>query len=223
MGRSILPPDVMDIVGGHQRDAELITHRDEGMVHLFELGNGLTLYFEVEIAEYLAVPLCRLPGVLKSSLQNQSRHLPYQTTGEGNKPLVVLLQKLPVHPRTVVKAFEMGFGYYLDKVLVAGIVLGQKNEMIMVSVDYIAAEATSRRHVYLTADDGLYPRFSGGAVELDDAVHSAVVGYGQAVHTQLFGPCNQLRNAAHAIEQTVFGMDVKMRKHSPCRKNLGKL
>jgi hypothetical protein len=41
-----------------------------------------------------------------------------------------------------------------------------------------------------------------------------MVGDGQSGHAQLFGTVNQCRNAAHAIEQAEFGMDVKMSEHA---------
>ncbi len=148
----------------------------------------MSLYLKVEIAKYLPIPLCRLFGVLKSSLQNQPRYLSRQAAGERNQTIVVLLQKFSVHSRPVIEALKVRLGYELDKVLVAGIIFGQENEMIVVSISYIASGATSRGDVYLTADDGLYPRLPGGTIELDDAIHGAVVGYRQAVHTQLFGP-----------------------------------
>ncbi|MBA7631797.1 hypothetical protein ES703_39333 [subsurface metagenome] len=188
MSRSILPPDVMDVIGGDERDAKLIAHGDEGLVHLLKLGDGLPLYLKIKIAKYPLVPLCRLFGILKSSVQNQPGNLARQTAGKSNQPILVLLQKFFIHPWPVVKALKMRLGYELDKVLVAGVIFSEENEMIMVSVSYIAARATSWRKVNLTADDGLDTHLPGGTVELNDAIHGAVVGYRQTVHTELFGP-----------------------------------
>ncbi len=33
------------------------------------------------------------------------------------------------------------------------------------------------------------------------------------IHTELFGSLDQLGDAAHAIKQTIFGMDMEMTKH----------
>jgi hypothetical protein len=41
-----------------------------------------------------------------------------------------------------------------------------------------------------------------------------MVGYRQAVHTQLSGSFHQLWDAAHAIKQAKLGMNVKMAEHS---------
>ena len=71
--------------------------------------------------------------------------------------------------------------------------------MVVFFVRGIAAGAAVRRNVYLAADDGFDARFGGFLVELDGAVHHAVVGYCQGRHAQFFSPRNQLRDAAHAI------------------------
>jgi hypothetical protein len=40
-----------------------------------------------------------------------------------------------------------------------------------------------------------------------------VVSYRQAIHTQLFGSLNQLGDTAHAIKQTILGVNMEMSKH----------
>jgi len=39
-----------------------------------------------------------------------------------------------------------------------------------------------------------------------------MVSDSKAVHAQLFGPGNKLGDAAHAIEQAIFSVDVKVGK-----------
>ena len=75
----------------------------------------------------------------------------------------------------------------LAAILVAGVGFSQKDKMVVVPVSCITADAASRREVYLTANDGLYPHLSGSTVELNNAIHGAVVGDCQAVHTEFFG------------------------------------
>jgi hypothetical protein len=41
-----------------------------------------------------------------------------------------------------------------------------------------------------------------------------MVGYRQAIHTQLSGPLHQLRNTAHAVKQAILGMDMEMSEHN---------
>ena len=148
-----------------------------------------------------------------ASCQDELRDFAGEAGGEGDQALVVLLQQLFIHPRLVVEAFQVGFGGQLDQVLVAGLVLGQQDQVVVVFIAGVAAEVAARGDIDLAADDGLDAGLSGCLVELDDAVHHAVVGDGQAVHAQLFGPCHQLRDAAHAVEQAVFGVDMEVGEH----------
>jgi len=64
--------------------------------------------------------------------------------------------------------------------------------------------------INFAANDWFYPCFLGRHIKIDDAIHSAVISDSKAVHAQLFGPGNELGDAAHAIEQAVFSVDVKM-------------
>src|SRR5205814_2153560 len=96
----------------------------------------------------------------------------------------------PVDPGLVVVALEVGAGGELDEVLVARLVLGQCGEVV---VELLAAlgvatgvvdatapggalEAGVVRHVQLGADDGGDAGRPAGRVEVEDAVHVAVVG-----------------------------------------------
>jgi len=62
------------------------------------------------------------------------------------------------------------------------------------------------------ANDWFYTCFLGSHIKIDDTIHGTVVSDSKAVHAQLFGPGNKLRDAAHAIEQAIFSVDVEMDK-----------
>ncbi|MBA7591560.1 hypothetical protein ES708_33719 [subsurface metagenome] len=74
----------------------------------------MSLYFQVEIAKCLLIPQGSLFGFLEASFQNKARNLTGNTCGEGNKTLVILLEKLFIYPRLVVKALKVRFGGELD-------------------------------------------------------------------------------------------------------------
>jgi hypothetical protein len=63
-----------------------------------------------------------------------------------------------------------------------------------------------------TANDWLYPRFFSCQVEINNTIHSTMVGNGKAIHAQFLSPGNKLGNAAHTIKQAVFSVDMKMDK-----------
>ena len=77
---------------------------------------------------------------------------------------------------------------------------------------WFSATAIGLGDVDFAANDWSYASFPSGYIEINDAVHGPVVGDGKAVHAQLFGAGNKLRDSTHAIEQAVFSVDVKVRK-----------
>lgn len=84
--------------------------------------------------------------------------------------------------------------------------------MIGVFVSWLSAMAIGLGDIDFAANDWFYTCFPGRHIKIDDAIHGAVVSDSKAVHAQLFGPGNKLGDAAHAIEQAIFSMDVKMGK-----------
>ena len=50
-------------------------------------------------------------------------------------------------------------------------------------------------------------------VKIHHAVHHAVVGDGARVHAQRLHAVEQIADAVRAVQQTVFGVHVKMCKH----------
>jgi len=73
--------------------------------------------------------------------------------------------------------------------------------------------ATKGSNIELATEDRFYPGLSGGEIEFDHPIHSAVVGDRQAIHPQLFCPGDELWDAAQAIEKAIFGMNMKMSEH----------
>ena len=115
-----------------------------------------------------------------------------------------------VYPGLVVEALEVALSDQLEQITIAPVVLGEESKMIGAFAGGIAADAICLGDVDLAAYYGLDPFVSGRRVEIDDAIHGAVVGDGQAVHAQLLRSGDKLGNAAHAIEEAVFSVDVKM-------------
>jgi len=123
-------------------------------------------------------------------------------------------EQLFIHARLVVKAFQVGFGGQLDEVAVAGLVLCQQDEVVILLIGGGFAGAAIGSDVYLAADDGLDARLGRFLVKLDGAVHHAVVGNCQGIHAQFLRPRYQLGDAAHAIEQAEFSVDMEVSEHS---------
>ena len=122
------------------------------------------------------------------------------------------LEKLFIYPGLIVKTFEVAFGNQLEQIAVALIVLDQQSKMIGALVGRLSAMAIGLGDIDFAANDWFYTCFLSCHIKIDDAVHGAVVSNSKAIHTQFLGPGNKLGDAAHAIEQAIFGVDVKVSK-----------
>jgi hypothetical protein len=77
---------------------------------------------------------------------------------------------------------------------------------------WLSATAISLSDIDFAANDWFYTCFLSGYIKINDAIHGTVISDSQAVHAQFLGSGNKLRYAAHAIEQAVLGVDVKVGK-----------
>ena len=126
--------------------------------------------------------------------------LPRQTSGETDEPLTVAAQQLQIHPGPVVKPIDKPFGNQGNQVLIAGVVLTEEHQVVGGAVDPVDfVKPGAGRHIHLTADDGFDPHLSGRPVEINHAVHDAMVRDRHAVHAQLFCPRRQLLNLTGAV------------------------
>ena len=74
----------------------------------------------------------------------------------------------------------------------------------------VALEATIGSNIGLVAENRIDPGLAGRRVELERSVQIAVIGQGQGVHPQLFGPGHQLSDRAGPIEQAEMAVAVQM-------------
>ena len=125
---------------------------------------------------------------------------------------MVLLQHLVAHARAVVHALDVSRGHDLHQVLVALIILGEQDEVVVfLVVVVLEAVVVVLRDVDLAAEDGLDVRvLLGHVAEVLDAVHVAVVRDGEARHAELLRAPEELLDVAHPVEDGVLGVDVKV-------------
>ena len=87
---------------------------------------------------------------------------------------------------------------------------------MIVAIDLVhLIKAGAGGHIDLTADDRLDACLFCGLIELDTAVHDAVVRDGDGALAALLDAVHQLVDAAGTVQQAVFGMDVEMNEVSP--------
>ena len=204
----------MAVVGGRQGDA-CFPGKPEKLGEDFRLlPKAVILYFQKEI------PLAENPLIIQSGIPGTGiipggkgpRDFPGQTGGQGDEPFMVLLEQLLVHPGLAIKAFGPGPGNHGDEVLIALLVFTEKHQVAVLAVHAALDCAGTGRHIDLTADNGVNPPLLGGFIEVNDPIHGPVVGDGHRLLAQLFHPIHELLNAAGAVQQAVFRMQMKMGK-----------
>ena len=110
MREGIVLAQVVGIVGGDQRDAELPGHAADDLVGQPLLGNSVVLHFEVIVtfAEDLQKVARRQLGLALAVLDDVLVDLSLQAGGEADQPFAVFAQQRLVDPRLVVEPFEVG-------------------------------------------------------------------------------------------------------------------
>ncbi len=107
------------------------------------------------------------------------------------------------------QAFEEARRGELDEVAVAGVVGGQQRQVVALD-PALRARRVVVDEVDLAADDRLDAVLAARLVELDRAVHDAVVGEPERRLLELRGALGERLDLARAVEQRVLGVDVEM-------------
>ena len=142
-----------------------------------------------------------------------ARYSSGDAAGKADKSLGVLVQQLPVYARLVVKALGEGHGNEVAQIFVARFVFAQQDKVRVLRVNAVLlVKARSRRNIDLAADDRLYAGSAAGLVKRDGAVHDAVVGDSKRGLTELLCAVNERLDAAVAVEQRIFGMNMQVNK-----------
>ena len=205
--------EVVDVAGRDRRQLALGGERGE-------LGKDALLHVEVRVLELdvdvaVAEDLRRggrapCSASLRAVLLEGLAHAAGEAAGEGDEPVGVALEQLPVDARLVVVALEVAEAGELDEVLVAG---GRLREERQVRVA-LRLGAAVVGDVDLAADDGLDPVLLRRLDEVDRAGEGAVVGERHGGHLQLRGARGEGRNAARAVQDRVLRVDVKVDERS---------
>ncbi len=204
VGIKVLGSDVVYVVGSDQRDVQIAAHGDQLAVDPAEEIDVVLLHLQVEVlfAENFLEPAGHFPRLGSLLSPDHTWDLGSRTAGEDDEALAVRFQQLAIDARFVVEAFELGLRDQLHQVLVAGLVPGQRREMIRFAVLLMhPLGALTLCHIQLAADDRFDTVLVGCLVELDHAVHRAMVGDGQAVHAHGFGLGHERINLGQTIQQ----------------------
>ena len=215
MELAILAVHVVQVVRRDKPDIVLLGELDEAGVGLALLRQAVVLDLEEEVlaAEDLEVFAHERVGALHIVLQDGARNLAGDAGREADDALVVLAQEVLVDARLVVHALDVGQRDELDEVAVARLVLREQDQVVVAdAIDLAVLLARAGGYVDLAADDGLHALLLRLFVEVDDAVHGAVVGDGDAVHAERFRRLDEFLDAARTVEQAELRVDMEMGK-----------
>ena len=148
---------------------------------LVPLGNGQRLFF---------VALCCRLG-----------DLALETGGQGDNPLVVLLQYFIIDTRLIVETLEVADGNDVAQVLIALEVFRQEDQVIGKPCLLVLVEAAARGHIDLAADDRLEPGVLHLHVEVQHAVHVAMVRDSTRGLPHLLETGDERTDLVHAVQQ----------------------
>ena len=186
----VLHIGIMHVVGGHQRDVQLLTHSQQRRIHRLLGGNPVILQLQEKVApaETGFIPFRNLARLVDQPFLNIALHLPRQTGRQRDDALMKFLQHFHVHTGPVVIPFRETAADDLHQICVTCIVLRQQHQMIVsvFAAGQLPVKPGTGRHIDLTADDRIQTRCRRFFIKVDHAVHNAVVRDGCAVHTQLF-------------------------------------
>ena len=210
VGLGVVGAQVVAVVGGHQRQLEVIGKLDQEIIDRGLLRDAVGLQFQIEpVREQGSVLSGHGHGRVLALFQKLLVDLALEAGRQGDEPLAVSAEQLLVDPGLVVHALGIALGDQLQQVLVAGHVLGQQHEMVARAAG-IAVVAAAGRHVDLAAEDGLDPGLLGRVVKNQRAVEVAVVGDGRGGRAEGGGGLDQIADADGPVEEAVFGVAMQM-------------
>ncbi len=133
-----------------------------------------------------------------------------QAGAGADETFMILFNDLMAHAGPIIHAVDVPLRDNLHQVQVAGIVLGQEDEVV---ITLFLLAVVPFGHVHLAADDGLHVGVLLGKLEeLLYAEHVTVVRDGQGGHPQLVGPVKKVLDGRLSVQDGVLGVDMQMHK-----------
>ena len=203
---NLLVDDLLAVIDlcGEARDLGLVEHHLEVIV----------------VPEHAFVPFYGLARAVDVPGEYVLGDLPREAGGAADQVLVVFLDYPVVHARTVVHALDVPRGHDLHQILIAVVILREKDKVVVALVlRILQAVVVVPRDIHLAADDGLHYEVAvrilvalvvGILEELLHAVHVAVVGDGQGGHAEFPGALEELPDVGESVKDGILGMDVEV-------------
>ena len=226
----VLLAEVVDVGGGDERAADLLGDLRDLLVDLLLLGDAVALDLEVDVlgAEDLDELVDVLAGLLRAALDDAPGAAARQAAGERDHAVGVALEQLEVDARlAAVQALGEAAAGELGEVAEALVAGGQEREVV--ALDLALADGAVVHEVGLEAEDRLDVVLLAGLVELDAAVHHAVVREAERGLPERRRAGGEAVDVRGAVEQRILGVNVQVRAGvgahgvAQLRRSLGRL
>ena len=192
MGLFIFRISIMYVVRGHERNFQFPAHIQKRRINRFLGRNAVVLKFQEKIAfaETVFIFPRGLFRFIQHTFLNIPLHLARQTGGKRNNSLMKFPQDFHIHTRPVIISFRMSPADDFRKILIADIIFRQKNEMVIpvFAAGQFFIKTGVWRNINFTAENRFDARIFRGLIEINHAVHNAVVCNCRALHTEFFYP-----------------------------------
>ena len=204
--------DVVHVVGGDDLDADFPRNLNELRIGVPLFLDPVVLNFDIEVTR-----LEHVPHADRSSfrpiivvLQEELRKFPRETGRETDDALGVLGKQFHVDARLIVKPFGIGEAVQLDDVLIPHLVLCEQNKVVIVGLALFVVHVPA--NIEFTPVNGFDSVFFGLEIELDRAVHTAVVGHRDRLHALFLAGGKEAVDSRRPVQQTIFGMQMQVYK-----------
>ncbi len=222
-----LPGDVVAVVGGERRNAELAADLEQALADAaFDLDAVVHQLEEVVLGPEDLPPLgCRLQRLAFVAQPKAGLHLARRAAGGGDDPCGVFGDDLGVHPRPLAQLpLEGRQRRQLEEVAQAGGVLGDHRHVgvrtaardvvaLLAGIapqDALGVEPGTGGDVGLDTDDRGDAHFGCGVVELAGSEHVAVVGHADRGHLQALRLGQHGLDLGCPVQHRVLGVVVEV-------------
>ena len=214
VGRRVLRTGIMAVIRRDKADPQFSAHAQQLGVHLLLLRNPVVLQFQEEIPlpEDIPVGQSRLLCLLIEAAGQKSLYFSRKAGACADDPLMISAQYFFIHSGFVIISVHEALGHDLHQVRVTLVVLGKQDQMkiAVISPADLTVETGSRRDVDFTSDNR--PDFLRQAllIEIDHAVHHAVIRDRRGIHAELFHTGDIFLYLIGTVQKTVLRMDMQM-------------
>ena len=207
LGGRIFLSAVVHVVRRHQRQIKRPREPDEITVDSNLIGEPmvLQLYVETTRTEDFGELARVVASGVRPVVEVVIRDWATEAGGCGNNPIAMFGQHLQVHSGPIVVALELSECGELQEVSVTSLVLGEKQEMVRLS---LAGAGATFGQVGLDADDRVQPGGSCRAVPLHGPIHDPMVGNRNVLNSQFAGAGRVLLRPSHPVEERILCMEM---------------